>query len=348
MKTYSWKAIRFIEENVAKTRKGIQAELLEFGCLSEGIELEQTRRGLGLFMGRDPQDKTTGRPDRYSRWEIVGPDKFNPPEILGGETKTEWVLGQGDVTTTSPRKILDCKVKSFRPRNKKTGKPGREFFTFAADSGGSSLDDGAVLVCVSTALRRERNAEGFAKVIEGNPEFVVEARGQRLTKNSRWREYLVIMRPGDVIRVVPEGRGADEIYELFFEGDELVTRRESEWRFKRPAPAFPEPAPAPEPEPAPKPESEPLPPGVETVMIRKRSSDLSAPAVVEAATEPAPAPAPEPESAPIFPHLEKGKKFRCPKCGGTASLPGSQRKNRKLGRKAEISCPSCGIKGIAG
>ena len=155
------------------------------GSLSEGISVaEDERLGMVVFLGEQ------GRGRRY---EKVGLFRKNPAEVKDGK-----------VNEAHPVKITI---------NRGTDRE-RSFFVLAKSNNGK---DQRVLVRISTRWCYTRNTAGSWSAVKGEPQNLVSGYGAHgaAGRIGNWDDGLVLMSPGDVIRVKPEGGHKTRPYALF-------------------------------------------------------------------------------------------------------------------------------------
>lgn len=157
------------------------------GRVSKGIAVrEDSKLGLVVFLGEE------GRGRRY---EKVGLFRKNPAEVKDGR-----------VYKAHPVKITI---------NRGTDRE-RSFFTLAEPNNGN---DRRVLVRINTQWVYTRNTAGSWKAVKGEPQDLVVGYGAHgiAGRIGNWDDGLVLMSPGDVIRVKPEGGYKTKPYALFYD-----------------------------------------------------------------------------------------------------------------------------------
>lgn len=166
------------------------------GEICQGLALTQDERlGQVLFLGEN------GRGRRY---EKVALGRRNPAEVVNG-------------------RVLDAHpVKICLPA--KDGKPEKAFYVLEKPRNGNG---NAVLVRVYTFTSYIRDGQGRWRVVAGKPETLVSGFGAfgDAGRVGNWDDGLVLMRPGDVLRVYPS-RGQHS-YALWLDGGKPVT---TTWR----------------------------------------------------------------------------------------------------------------------
>lgn len=157
------------------------------GRLVKGIKLvSDDRLGQVVFLGEA---------GRGRRWEKVALGRRNPADVVNGR-----------VYKAHPVKItLPAKDK----------KPEKSFFVLEkprSENGG-----GVVLVRVNTSWCYTKNSRGFWTTVAGEPETLISGYGAHgiAGRIGNWDDGLVVMRPGDVLRVKPEGGHKTVAYALW-------------------------------------------------------------------------------------------------------------------------------------
>lgn len=159
------------------------------GKLQTGINtVEYEKLGQVVFLGEE------GRGRRYAK---VGLFRRNPAQV--GK--------DGLIHDAHPVKIII---------NKGTDKE-KEFYVLAKPD----KTDHRILVRINTSAVYTRNTVGKWQTISGNPETIVSGYGAHgeAGRIGNWDDGLVIMHPGDVIRVKPEGGHKTSPYALFYSAD---------------------------------------------------------------------------------------------------------------------------------
>ena len=171
------------------------------GSVIEGISLTQDERfGPVVFLGE------AGRGRRY---EKVALSRKNPPEVRDNK-----VFDADVVPITIPAS---------------GDKPEKKFWVLSKSQKSS---EGAVLVRIDTEGTYTRDSIGSWKTIKGNPETIVEGYGAYgdAGRIGNWDDGLVIMRPGDVLRVKRSGGYKNRPDALFFDADGNLTSMDfEEW-----------------------------------------------------------------------------------------------------------------------
>lgn len=164
------------------------------GTLTEGIRLTDDPKGkLGkvVFLGEE------GRGRRYER---VGLKKNSPPQVVDGK-----------VLAAEPTQIT-----------LRRGQP--DEFSFWVLSAPTAETD-AVLVRIRTEGTYTRDSHGGWRTVEGKPETVIAGSGAE-TDSARlcsWRDGLVVMRPGDVLKITLAGGHKFKSFALFFDAEDRLT-----------------------------------------------------------------------------------------------------------------------------
>lgn len=162
------------------------------GRVSEGIGvLTDSKLGLVVFLGEE------GRGRRY---EKVGLFRKNPAEVKDGR-----------VYEAHPVRITI---------NRGTEQE-KSFYVLAKPDNGK---DQRVLVRVNTYWVYTRNTAGSWKAVKGAPQNMVVGYGAHgiAGRIGNWDDGLVLMSPGDVIHVRPEGGHKTEPYALFYDTEKGV------------------------------------------------------------------------------------------------------------------------------
>jgi hypothetical protein len=160
------------------------------GSVSQGFALTSDERlGQVLILGEN------GRGRRY---EKVALGKRNPAEVINGR-----VLEAHPMKITLPAK---------------DGKPEKAFYVLEKPRNGGD----EVLVRVYTYTSYIRGGQGCWRIIAGKPETLVSGYGAfgDAGRIGNWDDGLVVMRPGDVLKVFPS-RGTE--HALWLENGKPVT-----------------------------------------------------------------------------------------------------------------------------
>lgn len=163
------------------------------GKISEGLSLQaDDRLGPVVFLGE------AGRGRRY---EKIALGRRNPAEVVDGR-----VLAAYPVKITLPAR---------------GGKPEKAFFVLERPR---SQDD-RVLVRVSTRWCYTKNSVGSWSTVAGSPENLVVAYGAHgdAGRIGNWDDGLVVMKPGDVLKVRPEGGHKTEPWAIWLEEGRPLT-----------------------------------------------------------------------------------------------------------------------------
>jgi hypothetical protein len=99
--------------------------------------------------------------------------------------------------------------------NPQSGEP---FLTFAQPHE-KHEDDERALLHISTKSSDAHDILGFWKGIEGSPKTLLVGIGSH--KLDQWKDGLVVLEPGDVLRARPEG--ADDMWAITYRGGHLFT-----------------------------------------------------------------------------------------------------------------------------
>lgn len=156
------------------------------GRLTDGLPLVADERlGQIVFLGEE------GRGRRY---EKVALDRHNPPAVVGD-------------------RVLDCETRKVT-LPARDGKPEKVFYTLAKATKPST----DVLVRVCTEGTYTRNCSGRWEMVAGKPEVLISGYGAYglAGRIGNWDDGLVIMRPGDVLRVKRSGGHKNRPDALYF------------------------------------------------------------------------------------------------------------------------------------
>lgn len=168
------------------------------GSLTEGLVLSVDERfGQVVFLGQSGP--------KGARYEKVRLDRQNPAAAIGGK-----------VLEAEPKKIT---------LPAREGKPEKVFYTLAKPSGPSGQTTDAVLVRICTQGIYTRGTYGSWRAVEGQPEGLISGVGAdtESTKNDSWSDGLVVMRPGDVIKITLSGGSKFDPYALYFDAAGKLT-----------------------------------------------------------------------------------------------------------------------------
>lgn len=163
------------------------------GSISSGLELVTDERlGRVVFLGEE------GRGRRY---EKIALDKRNPAQV--GENG----------------RVLEAHLRKVTLPSKK--KEGTEFSFWVLEAPSAHDDPEAVLVRVNTSWVYTRDTAGRWESVAGKPETLVSGYGAHgiAGRIGNWDDGLVVMRPGDVLRVKPEGGSKTHAYALWIGAD---------------------------------------------------------------------------------------------------------------------------------
>lgn len=159
------------------------------GSLTAGLPLTANEKfGKSLFLGEE------GRGRRY---EWVRLDNRFPPEVVGDR-----------VLECEPRKV------TLPPKD---GKPEKVFYVLEKAKKVSS----SVLVRINTEGTYTRDTHGRMSVVEGTPETLVSGSGAYgdAGRIGVWVDSLVVMKPGDAVKVILSGGSKFEPYAIWMEKD---------------------------------------------------------------------------------------------------------------------------------
>lgn len=172
------------------------------GSLSAGIALTADEKfGPVVYLGE------AGRGRRY---EKVALSRKNPPEVRDNK-----------VFAAEPVKIV---VPA------RDNKPEQIFWVLSKPQ---KSEDGSVLVRINTKCTYTRDTSGNWKTITGNPETVVSGYGAYglAGRIGSWDDGLVIMRPGDVLRVKRSGGHKNRPDALYFNAEGTLNSMDfEEWQ----------------------------------------------------------------------------------------------------------------------
>lgn len=160
--------------------------------LKEGIQtLQDQKFGTIVFLGESGRGRT---------YQKVGLFKKNPASVNE----------KGLILEAHPVKITPDKEKP------------EKFFVVLAKP--ESVNDQRVLVRINTDVVYTRGCVGQWKTISGEPQDLVVGQGAHgdAGRTAQWYDGLVVMKPGDVIKVIPDGGHKTGVYALFFEGKKLT------------------------------------------------------------------------------------------------------------------------------
>lgn len=162
------------------------------GTIKTGIAVRADERlGQVVFLGEE---------ERGRRYEKVALGRRNPAEVVNGR-----VLDAHPVKITLPAK---------------DGKPEKGFYVLEKPRNGGGDE---TLVRVYTYTSYIRGGQGCWRIIAGKPQTLITGYGAfgDAGRIGNWDDGLVVMRPGDVLRVYPS-RGSDS-YALWLENGQPVT-----------------------------------------------------------------------------------------------------------------------------
>lgn len=160
--------------------------------LEEGIKtLPDQKFGIVVFLGESGRGRT---------YQKVGIFKKNPANV---DVK-------GLIREAHPVKITPDKEKP------------EKFFIFLAKP--KNQNDQRVLVRINTDVVYTRGCVGKWETISGEPQDLVVGQGAHgdAGRTAQWYDGLVVMKSGDVIKVIPDGGHKTGVYALFFEGKKLT------------------------------------------------------------------------------------------------------------------------------
>src|SRR6266550_6777041 len=177
----------------------MKAYTWKLGKITRGLELVADERlGQVVFLG----ESCPGQ-----RYEKVALARRNPAEVTDGK-----VLEAKPVGITLPAR---------------DGKLEKKFYVLERPSG----PDNAVLMRVNTRWVCTRDTGGGWSRVEGSPEDLVSGHGAHgdAGRIGSWADGLVIMHPGDVLRIRPEGGHKVQQWALWLEDGEPKTLPWSEY-----------------------------------------------------------------------------------------------------------------------
>lgn len=178
--------------------------------LKEGIDLVRDERlGDVVFLGEE------GRGRRY---EKVALGRRNPPPVE--ECADQWRIH-------CRRVVLRCQPAVIRGKARREGEEPPKFYILEREG----REDDRVLVRVCTRACYTRASVGHWRVVSGKPETLVEGHGAHgdAGRIGRWADGLVVMHPGDVLQVQPEGGYKVEPYVLAHVGGRLEQMPVPDW-----------------------------------------------------------------------------------------------------------------------
>lgn len=159
------------------------------GSVSSGLSLVADERlGRVVFLGEE------GRGRRY---EKVALDKRNPASVAENG------------------RVLEAHLRKVTLPSKK--KEGTEFAFWVLEAPSAHDDPEAVLVRVNTSWAYTRGTAGRWETVAGKPETLVSGYGAHgiAGRIGNWDDGIVLMHPGDVLRVKPEGGSKTHTYALW-------------------------------------------------------------------------------------------------------------------------------------
>lgn len=162
------------------------------GMESGVVLVDDPKLGKVVFLGEE------GRGRRY---EKIALDRRTPPAVVDGR-----------VHTATLRKV------TLPARD---DKPEKAFWVLDADKApADKAPADKILVRVSTEAVYTRNSAGGWAVAAGTPELLVAGHGAHgiAGRIGSWADGLIVMRPGDVLKVRPEGGYKVEAHALWVDG----------------------------------------------------------------------------------------------------------------------------------
>lgn len=180
------------------------------GGLREGIEVvRDDRLGDVIFLGEE---------GRGRRWEKVALGKRNPPPVE--DCADQWRIH-------CRRVVCRCQPAVIRGRARREGEEPPRFYILEREH----KEDDRFLVRVLTRACYTRASVGHWRVVSGKPETLIEGYGAHgdAGRIGRWYDGLVVMHPGDVLEVTPEGGYKVEPYVLVHQGDRLEQMSVDDW-----------------------------------------------------------------------------------------------------------------------
>lgn len=169
-----------------------------------------TKVEMGIAMISDPklgQVIFLGEEGRGRRYEKVALGKRNPAEVVGGR-----------VMNAVPQKI------ALPARD---GKPEKTFYVLERPRNGNGHQ---ALVRVSTQWCYTKNSAGRWETVAGKPETIVSGHGAHgiAGRIGNWDDGLILMSPGDLLKIKPEGGHKTEAFALW--SDESGTLQTASWQ----------------------------------------------------------------------------------------------------------------------
>ncbi len=173
---------------------------------------------------------------------VVQDEKFGPVVFLGEE-------GRGrryekiSVSRKAPAEIVDNKIFEAEPTkitlSAGEGKSEKTFFVLSNSK--IKRNDEAVFIRINTEGTYTRNTIGCWETMKGDPETVILGNGAYgdAGRIGRWDDGLVIMRPGDALKVTLSGGYKFRPKALFFDDkNNLTTMDFEEWKALRAVESF--------------------------------------------------------------------------------------------------------------
>lgn len=153
------------------------------GSLKKGIEMKADEKlGQVIFLGEEGHGR---------RYEKVALGRRNPAEVIDG------------------RRVEDAEpVRITLPA--KEGKPEKVFYILEKPV----VEIQNVLVRVNTYTSYVKNGSGYWKVVAGQPEELISGYGAfgDAGRIGNWNDGLIVMRPGDALRVYPSRGSSDALW----------------------------------------------------------------------------------------------------------------------------------------
>ena len=181
------------------------------GGLKDDIEVVQDERlGEVVFLGEE------GRGRRY---EKVALGRRNPPPVE--DCADRWRIH-------CRRVVRRCQPAVIRGKARREGEEPPKFYILESER----KEDDRFLVRINTRACYTRASVGRWRVVSGKPETLIEGYGAHgdAGRIGRWYDGLVVMSPGDVLEVIPEGGHKTEPYMLVHQGGRLEQMSVPDWK----------------------------------------------------------------------------------------------------------------------
>ena len=163
------------------------------GKITKGISVQKDKKlGTAICLGE------MGHARRY---EKVGLFRRNPPEVKSGKVYEAHPL----------------KMTAYHEM-------GRRRFFYVLEKPENDRDE-RVLIRVDTRWLYTKNSGGWCETEKGNPETLVTGYGAYgiIGQDGHWDELLVVMNPGDILKVKPEGGHRTKFFAILYKEDGLHT-----------------------------------------------------------------------------------------------------------------------------